>query len=751
MRKSFTKIICFTAAIIVTLGVALFSACGKNKVNPLTPDNLGDAAVTSNGGFAVEKGDYVYFINGKENYTADNGGNAVKGAIMRISKADLSAHNYSSVDTVVPSVIYSGNSNAGLYIYGDRIYYTTPSTEKNSDGEVQNSYLQFKSTKLDRTDTVKNYYLQLADNSTEYRYVEVDGTVYILYVAASENLYGTSCKNIHSYNTANGVDTLLAYNVGDVTFDKYDLTNPRIYYTMNVTDYVTNTSYSEYYNQIYSVTADETQRNEYGLDKIVEDYDAEKDPLYVNCGSLVFDGIGKVQGMTQSVTPFNGEGADSVERSAYKYTVSAYENGYLYYTRTTKQNSTAMLFAAKQSEILSEGWKPVSSNPEDGACLVRDGSSASSYIYLYGADNALTGALVTGSNGIEKVNVKDGKIGTVLNNEDRFYLTTDGQATPLFTAKHDDGNYIYYSLTGGNGYTVHRVCYDGGYLDYSGFPLEDAVGKYTPVQVLDVDASSNWYKPEFVDNQLLFPAQTADMVSYEYIMVCDLGKDGKMMTNAQIDELNDQFESIEKKITEVDDKTYENLQNALRYAFFTGESEYIGTLIQAYVDIQGKDVEYLWSEESVAKYHEFVKAEKLDEWVDVTEGRATTVKVNGKDIAANKRDYYYSLLGKMSDKDSEAYAKSLRDQYLQSYPEKPVTPDWYSTLSKGAKIGFIVGVSAGGAIILAGASVLTVYLVRKRRKKMPTYVKRSIKVDTTDDKNIDVYSTGEDESSADGE
>ena len=88
---------------------------------------------------------------------------------------------------------------------------------------------------------------------------------------------------------------------------------------------------------------------------------------------------------------------------------------------------------------------------------------------------------------------------------------------------------------------------------------------------------------------------------------------------------------------------------------------------------------------------------------------------------------------------------------MQSYPEKPVTPDWYSTLSKGAKIGFIVGVSAGGAIILAGAAVLTVYLVRKRRKKMPTYVKRSIKVDTTDDKNIDVYSTGEDESSADGE
>ena len=48
--------------------------------------------VVSNGGFVVEKGNYVYFINGVEAYSSDNTyGTPVKGALMRIAKSDLEA------------------------------------------------------------------------------------------------------------------------------------------------------------------------------------------------------------------------------------------------------------------------------------------------------------------------------------------------------------------------------------------------------------------------------------------------------------------------------------------------------------------------------------------------------------------------------------------------------------------------------------------------------------------------------------
>ncbi len=739
MRKTFTKIICFTAAAVLSLGVALVSACSNYNTKPLSDTPSADAAVSSNGGFAVEKGDYVYFINGKESNTADNTfGNVVKGAIMRISKSDLAARNYSNVDTVVPLVTYSGNSNAGIFIYGDTIYYSTPSTEKNSDGEVQYSYLAFKSTKLDGTGTMKDYYVQYSNNAVEYRYVEVDGTVYLVYVATSENLYGTSYTNIHSVNTSTGENTLLAYNVSDVIFDGADLTNPRIYYTMNVTDFATGTTFSNY-NQIYTVTADTTTSpKDYDISSIVDDYDPDEDPLYVNCGTLVFDGIGKVEGMTDSITIFNGDDADKVDRSAYTYTLSSYENGTLFYTRTSTQNSSAMLFSAAESEILSTGWNPVLGNPDYNDCLITDVSAVANYTYLFDGDE-IESILIADSTGLMKATVTDGKIATDTDNENKFYLTSDGQATVLFTARHNGLNYIYYSLTGGNGYTVYRICYDGTYTDYNGLSVEDDVTEYTSVRILDLDSSSDWYLPEMVEGQILFPTQTENMTSYVYIMACDLNKDGKVMTNAQIDALNDMYESVSEKIGETDEDVYENLTDALTYAFFTGDSSYIGELVDAYV-AEGYDEEYIWSKESIAKYQEFIEATADGEWGEFS----ATVKVNGVEVAANKRDYYYSLLGKMNDADAEAYDELLKTTYLQAYPEQD--GGWFANLSTGAKVGFVIGVCAGGLVIIAAAVLVAIIVVRKRREKLPEYDKQHIKVDTTDDKDIDVYSDDEDES-----
>ena len=117
MRKIVTKIVCFTAAAVTALGVSLVSACsGVYNTKPLEYESTQDKAV-SNGGFAVEKGNYVYFINGKEQNTAENAfGKPVKGAIMRISKENLEKRNYSSVDTVVPQIAYSGNTDAGIFV-----------------------------------------------------------------------------------------------------------------------------------------------------------------------------------------------------------------------------------------------------------------------------------------------------------------------------------------------------------------------------------------------------------------------------------------------------------------------------------------------------------------------------------------------------------------------------------------------------------------------------------------------------------
>ena len=749
MRRIFNKIICFTAAAVAAVGVFTVSACSNTYKTQSLDGDYKKGEPVSNGGFAVEKGDYIYFINGKEVNTAENAyGEAVKGAVMRISKTDLSNRNYSNVQTVVPQIAYSGNSNAGIFVYGDYVYYSTPSTEKNSDGEVQNSHLAFKSTKLDGTDSMKDYYVQYSDNTVEYRYVEENGVVYLLYVATDEKLFGeeTGVKNLHSYNTKEKSDTLLAYNVDSVTFDKNDLTNPRVFYTMKVTDFVLNKTYSTY-NQLYTVTAGAERKYATGavdyteyLTKAFENsengYDSSKDPEYVNCGTLVYDGIGIGSTDKLNVTPFNGEGAEDVNRSAFTYTVSSYQNGNLFYTRTRSSlgsTSAALLFNEKETDILKPDWNSVSGNPEDDKCLIRDGSAASSYTYLFDGNGNIENVLIANSNGLIKTIINEnGELATKVDGEDTFYMTTGGQPTILLI---DYSNkYIYYSVSkNANGYSVNRIKYDGNSGDYYN-PFGDIVDDYTPVCVLDLDAASDWYKPEMYDGQILFPTQTENMTGYVYIMACDLrGADGKVLNNEGIKALNDKYKGVSDKIAEIDSTVYENLPNALKYAFYTSDADYIDELIQAYVSIKDYNEEHFWSKQSVEKYKDFVAVKG-----DWSEYSTDTVKINGNDVAANKRDYYYALLGRMNEADAKAYSDLLKTNYLQAYPETEQT--WFEGLSAGAKAGFIIGVTAGGLIIIAAAAIVARIIIRKRKEKLPSYKKQRIKVDTTDDKNIDVYS-----------
>lgn len=118
MKKRFTKIICVIVGLIAALGITLTAGCsGYFTKKPLAEDS--GANVTSNGGFAVETDGYVYFINGVQSNTADNTfGEPVKGAIYRLSKTDLAAHNYSNADCVVPLVAYTADYDAGIFIYG---------------------------------------------------------------------------------------------------------------------------------------------------------------------------------------------------------------------------------------------------------------------------------------------------------------------------------------------------------------------------------------------------------------------------------------------------------------------------------------------------------------------------------------------------------------------------------------------------------------------------------------------------------
>ncbi len=765
MRKNLTKFVCLVTAAAAAAGLALTAGCGNWTTDGLTADDYTE--VESNGGFVVQTDDYVYFINGVGDNTADNTfGTPVKGSIQRISKQDLQAGNYTSSQTVVPLIAYSAYYYAGIYIYGDNIYYATPSTARNSSGEIQNSYLEFKSSTLDGSQTMSDYYYRSSSTSLEYRYVEVDSTVYLMY-AASESLYdeSSSVTNLHSINLSTGEDTLLAYNVSAYSFDTEDPTNPYVFYTMDVTYFLgSDNEIDEEYNQLYVVRADQTEAGSYDF-SYVEDYDADEDPLYINCGDLVYDGIGS-EAYENRYSQFNygwtqdGDSSYTINRTNTTYAMSYYKSGVLMFTVQESLDSAAGLYRLELDDIDSDGdgqvdsaWDAIEQNENDNLIaghrlLISDSGTEYSFVTLDGEE----WVLYNGENGLELGQFIDGEI------QNDFPITDSGTATILAirdeTTAAEDGEgtdthtYVYYSLTGGNGYTFYRIALSTNSDNYrpNMLPYKD-VYTYSEVQILDLDAVSSWYLPEFVGNTIIFASETEGMTDYNYIMACDLSSgDGDMMSNAELNDYTELYEGVAEKIAEYDEETnsdgslaYENLSNALTYAFYTGDRDYLAELIQAYVDIEEEDEEYVYSVESAQIYVEFCDAEG-DYWdEDWAEDYSDAKQIDGETVHANMQKYYYSLLGVMTEDDEEALRDYFRDTYMQAYPED--TSTWWDNMGTAWQIVFIVAMCVAGIAVIAGAVILTIWLVRrKKNKKNGEGRGAASNIDITDDKNIDVYS-----------
>ena len=747
MRKLFKHISIVAAAAVMAASSAFFAGCDY-QFTPLAGEVTGE--VSSQGGFVVQKGEYVYFINGVETNTSDNTyGTPVKGALMRIKTADVKAGK-NTAETVVPSLMVAADYTSGLYIYGDRVYYATPNTVGNTSGTVDNTVLSFRSAKLDGSDIQEHF--RVADNATVYRFVAVNDAVYIIYVTDS---------TLSSYNTATETDTTLAENVSAYVVSSSDKSDPYIYYTMSVSEGADTDAPYQFttYNQIYRVRADATEAKTYDF-SYVEDYDAESNPLYVNCGDLVYDGIG-MDSYNMRYNQFNyGYGGDekyAVNRTDTEYTIGRYSDGVLFFSAQSTLDSAEGLYMLENSKVDSDGdgrvdesWNAITANDSitDYRLLI-DGDDTE---YNFYTANGVTYALFIDEGGLSRCTFENGE------RTDVVRLTDGGKPDALIAIREEvtateDGEgtvnhvYAYYSLTGGNGYTFWRIAIDGEADNYAPnkLPVQD-VYTYSEVRILDLDAYDSWYLPEFVDNTILFASKTEGMSEYTYIMACDLtSEDGDMMSNAELNAYNEQYEAVSEKIDAYDDETnsdgtaaYEHLSSALTYAFYSGDEEYIDELVQAYIDIAGEDEEYMYSKRSVEIYHEFFSA--TGDWADYA---SLSRKVDGQTVYANMQKYYYSLIGKMSESDYDEMIDGLRSSYMQDYPVDDTT--WWDSMGLGWQIVFCIAMCVAGLAVIGGVTVLVVWLVRRNKNKKVEGGSARAYVDITDDKNIDVYDGGENE------
>ena len=198
--------------------VMVFAGCSAYKQDAVKGGDA-DAIVTSNGGLAVKQGAYLYYINGLTSTSdikekEDNAfGNVVKGAIMRC-ELDKNG-NITDKKVLVPMMALSTDKNGGISVFGNWVYYTTPSVKKDNSGAMQTSYLEFMRTSIDGTKTEEIATIEGA--GLQYKY------------SASSLMYfkNGEIKRVNYNNDKVLKEELVADKVSGVIFPQNEVFNPK--------------------------------------------------------------------------------------------------------------------------------------------------------------------------------------------------------------------------------------------------------------------------------------------------------------------------------------------------------------------------------------------------------------------------------------------------------------------------------------------------------------------------------------------
>ena len=235
MRKNFLRILCGTLCACV-LALSLVACGGAGwKASSLNNPGETDNANYARAGFVAETENYIYYLNGVASTTDNNAfGAPVKGALMAVDKTDLS----STTEVVVPKLFTSKNYQQGLFICGDYVYYGTPSTNKTSSGSIATTDMVFTRSSLDGKATTEALYT-VDSHSTDYRFIESEGVVYIIYYDVNEaelvsvNTSTKEVKSVIKTDAEISVDVPVNEEYGE-SLNAYKFVGDKLFYTVTV-------------------------------------------------------------------------------------------------------------------------------------------------------------------------------------------------------------------------------------------------------------------------------------------------------------------------------------------------------------------------------------------------------------------------------------------------------------------------------------------------------------------------------------
>ena len=473
MKKSIISKITMVFVMIILCAMCLVG-CSSIAIDIDT-----NAEVTGNGTLAVQKGNYLYFVNG---YTAisdmksgDNKGGNSYSAIYRAKLDDNGNLTYDedgkvqNAQIIVDKVV--GYNKTKLYIFGDYIYYSTPNTEEPKDSKANVFELtDFYSAKLNGEERTHIYKTSTASTTTEYAFYATQNNstaskkqVYLA-VYQDSKLAIINCNNSAELFSKSDVDSCVMPKMQDylATNNNISVQEQKIYYTRSAQE-----SEASSGNVLASIKLGESQEtiiakgtNTYAVSDFTKDA-----LLYTKKGA-------HDDSAYHFVAQFSQDGSLSLDKAKQ---VDYISNSTMLICPFDNGNYQGVVF--KNSE---DGLSYTDASGESHALL--DGkkltmlSISNNYLYAYDSDNSIYKIDYLANSGV--------KIYDTTAKKDAEDEKSETWPSPYFDAGKNfevNGNYVYF-----------YVKYTGDSDDQSGYYLNrvkisSATGEATLVGVLEAN------------------------------------------------------------------------------------------------------------------------------------------------------------------------------------------------------------------------------------------------------------------------
>ena len=455
---------------ILTMSFAL-SGCSE-KVAPLS--NVGGDVKSGNGTFAVEKGDYVYFVNGVGDMTASNKmGDVEKGALVRVKTADIGKEG-ATVETVIPKFVNTGSAVSGIYIYGDVVYYATPYDGKDKTGTVRTDYTDFRTFDLKTGNSTQILYETNAVK--DYKFVKNSNGVFLMYDYTT-TVDDKEVKNFNVYNMSGSkVFSVEGYNELFTADEGYaNATNSdKVFYTK--TAYSEELEQDENFTEVYAYTAGASE------------------------ASVIFSGCGS------NALSRDGRNTDEYKAKILKYSdlagvkVTLIENtGLLLLMKVTANDSNLSSYY-----LAYEIDKAVNIKAEENANPVELGIS-NTYLDTAITANAYFKSLdeiyyienTTNLKGLVKFNYKN--VNDFYHGREQICDEADGYNIALW-----EGEYLYLCGTAGDYYRIKL----------------DGVSELKKINAVTAKSITEWFVPRVINNKLI--CAYSEAIFQNYLFVVDM-------------------------------------------------------------------------------------------------------------------------------------------------------------------------------------------------------------------------------------